>query len=243
MMSQSGQTAGRTPSKYEALAEALETRVRTMTAHDALPTERELLHEFSVSRTTVRRALQDLLGKGLVYNIRGSGTYVADPSVVAKTLRLTGFSEDMKLRGLIPTSRVLRQGTVAAAGAIAAELEVTVGEPLLALSRLRLADDVPMALEDIYLVVNRISPTQLHPEQSLYTQLTAAGIVIERAAQQISAVNLNAHQARHLDQAVGAAALEVSRVTFTDHGQPFERAVTTYRGDRYSFQIAVGVNL
>lgn len=237
------QKPGRPPSKYEALAETLETRVRAMSAHDALPTERELLQEFSVSRTTVRRALQDLLRKGLVYNIQGSGTYVADPSVVAKTLRLTGFSEDMKQRGLVPTSRILQHRTVAAAGAIVAELEVTVGEPLIALSRLRLADNVPMALEDIYLVAARIAPVHLHPNQSLYTQLAAAGIVVDRAAQRISAVNLDAHQARHLDQAVGAAALEVSRVTFTDHGQPFERAVTTYRGDRYSFEVAVGVNL
>jgi len=229
-----------TPSKYEQLAATLEKRIPTMAPHAALPTERELLEEFSMSRGTVRQAIRVLQSRGLVYNVQGSGTYVSDPAVVSKTLRLTGFTEDMRQRGLQPSSRVLANQTVVAPPGLAATLQVAPGSSLRMLHRLRLADGVPMALETIYLVNDMIAATDVDFDRSIYEQLSEAGIVIDRAAQTIRAVNLDVEQARLLDQAVAAAAIQVSRVTYTDRGQPFEQAVTTYRGDRYSFQIGVG---
>jgi GntR family transcriptional regulator len=228
------------PSKYEQLASTLEDRIAPMTPHAALPTERELMAEFSMSRSTVRQAIRVLLGKGRVYQIQGSGTYVADPEVFSKTLRLTGFSEDMRQRGLEPSSRVISQESVPAPTELAATLQVAPGAALRKLRRLRLADGVPMALETIYLVLDLLGPSVVDFDHSIYEQVAEAGIVIDRAAQTIRAVNLDVDQARLLDQAVGAAAIQVSRVTYTDRGQPFEQAVTTYRGDRYNFQIGVG---
>lgn len=228
------------PSKYEQLAATLEERVATMAPYAALPTERELLEEFSVSRSTVRQAIRVLQGRGLVYNVQGSGTYVCDPQVVSKTLRLTGFTEDMRQRGLHPSSRVLADETVVASPELASALQAPAGASLRMLHRLRLADGVPMALETIYLVIDMVAAADVDFERSIYEQLSEAGIVIDRAVQTIKAVNLDAEQAHLLDQAVAAAAIQVSRVTYTDRGQPFEQAVTTYRGDRYSFQIGVG---
>lgn len=238
----SSSTTNRTSSlnKYEQLAVNLQERISSLAPHAALPTERELLEEFSVSRSTVRQAIRVLLSQGLIYNIQGSGTYVADPGAVSKTMRLTGFSEDMRQRGMKPSSTILTDESVAASPELAAMLQTTLGTPLRKLRRLRLADDVPMALETIYLIDEMLDGAQVDVDRSIYEQLTAAGIVVDRAAQTIKAVNLDVGQARLLDQAVGAAAIEVSRVTYTDRGVPFEQAVTTYRGDRYSFQIGVG---
>ena len=233
-----GQAA--TPSKYEQLASALQERIAAMAPHAALPTERELLEEFSMSRSTVRQAIRVLQSRGLVYNVQGSGTYVCDPDVVSKTLRLTGFTEDMRQRGLHPSSRVLANETVIASPALAATLRVSSGSSLRMLHRLRLADGVPMALETIYLVTDMIDAAEFDFDRSIYEQLSQVGIVPDRAAQTIRAVNLDVDQARLLDQAVAAAAIQVSRVTYTDRGQPFEEALTTYRGDRYTFQIGVG---
>ncbi len=229
--------------KYEQVAAALETRIRRLQPHDELPTERELLREYAVSRTTIRHAISLLQRQGLLYKIQGSGTYVADPAVVAKTVRLTSFSQDMQQRGLRPSSVTLGVTDVAASPTLAAELDVPAGAALVVLDRLRLADDQPMALEHIYLVRSVMGGVELDPTQSLYEQLTSAGIVIDRATQTVDAVNLDARQARLLEQAVGAAAIRARRVTYTDRGVPFEHAETIYRGDRYSFEFSVGVTL
>jgi GntR family transcriptional regulator len=198
------------------------------------------MEEFSMSRSTVRQAIRVLVAKGLVYQVQGSGTYVSDPEVVAKTLRLTSFSEDMRQRGLEPSTAVLSNESLPASPELASALQIAPGAPLRRLRRLRLADGVPMALETTYLTDDLIASSTIDFGRSIYEQLAEGGIVVDRAAQTIRAVNLDVGQARLLDQAVGAAAIEVSRVTYTDRGQPFEQAVTTYRGDRYSFQIGVG---
>lgn len=233
----------RRPPKYEVLAAALEERVGAMHAHDALPTERELLEEFQLSRTTVRQAIRLLVRQGLVYNVQGSGTYVANPAVVSKTLRLTSFTEDMRQRGLEPSSTILEQQDVAATPKLATQLHLTAGDPLIAVLRLRLADGLPMALEQVYLVAGLVDLAHLDTASSLYEQLRDAGVTITRATQTIDAVNLDAEQGHYLDQAVGAAALRVQRVNFTDRGTPFEHAETIYRGDRYSFDIVVSRDL
>lgn len=242
-MDSSSATTRRRASKYEVLAAVLEQRVAAMAPHDALPTERDLLEAFSVSRTTVRQAIQVLLRKGLVYNVQGSGTYVSNPAVVSKTLRLTGFSEDMRLRGLNPASVILEFASSEASPEMAAKLQVEPGAPLIMVRRLRMADDVPMALERVHLCADMVDVNRIDFARSLYEGLRELGVHVARATQTIEAVNLNAEQARHLDQAVGAAALRVQRVSYTDRGRAFEHAETIYRADRYSFDIVVETDL
>jgi GntR family transcriptional regulator len=239
-MSAAEQSRERNVSKHEQIAAQLEERIRSsLHAHDPLPTERQLMKDFGVSRTTVRQAIQGLISSGLVYKIQGSGTYVADPAVISKTLRLTSFSEDMRQRGLEPASVVLASGTVAASPEMASVLEVEPGSPLVFVQRLRLADGRPMALESVYLLAELVDATSLDVAGSLYAQLGERGIRVERAAQTIGATNLDSHQARLLDQAVGAAAIRVVRVSYSDRGLAVERAETLYRADRYGFDVVV----
>jgi GntR family transcriptional regulator len=228
---------GRLP-KYEQVAASLTRRIAAMHPHEPIPTERELMRQFGVSRMTVRNALAKLVSRGLIYNVQGSGTYVAPPEVVTKTLRLTSFSEDMAQRGHVPASRVIDRREDSADAATAAALGLAVGAPVLVVERLRLADGVPMALERVTL-----APLPegfgLDANGSLYAQLKGAGILVSRATQTIEAVNLGREEARFLDQAVGAAALRVRRTTYTDRGQAIELAETIYRADRYSFDVVV----
>ena len=63
--------------------------------------------------------------------------------------------------------------------------------------------------------------------------------MVQRAAQTIEAVNLDREQAHALDQPVGAAALRVTRVSYTDPGVPVEFAQTIYRADRYGYDLVV----
>ena len=229
----------RADKKYQAVAAILEDEVSGMRPHDVLPTERELMRRFSVSRMTVRNALARLVAKGVVYNVQGSGTYVADPEVVTKTIRLTSFTEDMLQRGLAPESRVLATSRVSASPELARRLQVEPGADLVLVRRLRLANKIPMALEVAHLVATGLDWDAVDLEGSLYEQLGHQGVRIVRAAQTIGAVNLDAEQARHLEQAVGASALRVQRTGVTERGQALEHAETLYRADRYTFDVVV----
>lgn len=46
-----------------------------------LPSEEKLCARFDVSRTVIREAIQQLRGRGLLRTLKGSGSYIADPSL------------------------------------------------------------------------------------------------------------------------------------------------------------------
>jgi GntR family transcriptional regulator len=74
---------------------------------DQLPTEDSLVARFGVSRITVRRAIQNLVSRGLVEIRRGKGTFVASPKITQELTELSGFVEDMHALGRKPTARVI----------------------------------------------------------------------------------------------------------------------------------------
>jgi len=81
---------------------------------DQLPTEDSLIARFGVSRITVRRAIQNLVSRGLVEIRRGKGTFVAAPKITQELTELSGFVEDMHALGRKPTARVISKEIVTA---------------------------------------------------------------------------------------------------------------------------------
>lgn len=208
--------------------------------HHRLPTERELGDRLGVSRLTVRRALEELAAKGLVYRVQGSGTYVAEPAI-RKGQVLTSFSEDMRSRGLTPSAKLLTAEEVLAGAAHSWKLGVSPGEPLWHLSRLRLADGVPMCIEDVH-IRKQLAPDLLDHELggSLYESLAGRyRITIDRAEQEVKATVLDTAEAELLGVPPLSPALLVERVSFDPAGRAVELARSVYRGDRYTLEIVL----
>src|ERR1700737_1297630 len=95
---------------------------------DQLPTEDSLIERFEVSRITVRRAIQNLVSRGLVEIRRGKGTFVAAPKITQELTELSGFVEDMQALGRKPTARLIGKKIVIADETVADQLSLTKGE-------------------------------------------------------------------------------------------------------------------
>ncbi|WP_292870421.1 GntR family transcriptional regulator [Mesorhizobium sp.] len=201
-----------------------------------LPSERDMAVALGISRVTVRKALAELVAKGLIAQRHGSGNYVCgEARRYAQSLsRLYSFTEDMTARGRrAGTLWLSRERAIAGAGE-AALLGVAEGEPIIRLQRLRLADDEPMAVEW------SISPASIlvDPEQvgaSLYETLRALGHNPVSATQHFSAINIDADNARLLQVPVGSAALDIHRTTRLQDGRIVECSHSIFRGDAYDF--------
>lgn len=126
------------------LRDAIENRI--LGPDDALPPERDLAEELSVSRITVRKAIDGLVEDGLLVRRQGSGTFVSN-RVEKNFSKLTSFSEDMRARGRKPRSVWLNRapGTVTPEESL--PLRSSPGTPVYRFNRIRYADEVPMALE------------------------------------------------------------------------------------------------
>ncbi len=146
------------PSAHDSL---LYSRVETVLASeitdgdlkvgDQLPTEDSLISRFAVSRITVRRAIQNLVSRGLVEIRRGKGTFVAAPKITQNLAELSGFVEDMHALGRKPTARVIGKEVVTADATVAIRLALTRGERVVRIRRVRLADGIPLSFDETYL--------------------------------------------------------------------------------------------
>ena len=108
-----------------------------------------MVARFKVSRTTVRKAIQNLVERGLVEVRRGRGTFVTQPKITQELTELTGFVEDMRALGRTPTARLLDKRVVAADEVVAHQLALAPGTFVVRLRRVRLADRVAMSFDKI----------------------------------------------------------------------------------------------
>ena len=214
-----------------ALRQAIETRV--LGPDDALPPERDLATDFSVSRITVRKAIDVLVSEGLLVRRQGSGTFVCT-RVEKNFSKLTSFSEDMRARGRNPRSVWLRKSAGTVTPEEALTLRASPGTPVFRFHRIRFADDAPMALEYATILASCL-PTLEAVESSLYVALERAGNRPVRALQRLRAVLFTAEQAQLLQAQEKDPGLLVERLGFLQDGRAAEFTQSYFRGDIYDF--------
>jgi len=204
---------------------------------DMIPPESELIKEYQVSRNTVRQVLDKLVNDGLIYRQRGRGSFVAHPTLEQSMTRIVSFTEDMQQRGFTPGTQVITADLIPAEEEIASQLELTPGEQLVLLRRLRLADGEPMSIEESYLI-HKYCPDVLkhnYAKNPLRKVLEEEyGIRIASAKQVIQAIQAPPDLAQLLDIQAGAALLQITRISFSQGRIPVEYLRIHYRADRYS---------
>jgi GntR family transcriptional regulator len=203
---------------------------------DLLPSEEELSHVYGVSRMTSRQALQALKSQGFASRHKGRGTFVTQPKVEKDIAHLSGFTAEMRVLGMKATSRVLAAEAIPATAEIAARLAIGVGMPTFKLRRLRCADALPIAIEEISLSLEQYPGIQNldFSRLSLYATLRDRyGIRLSLADEILEARAATRQEAELLEIAPRSSLLIISRTLWSVEGKPVETACSSYRGDRY----------
>jgi GntR family transcriptional regulator len=231
--------------RYELLAEALRNAIQNgvLQPGEFLLAERELSEQLGVSRVTVRRAFKPLLDDGQLVQKRGLGTFVPRnrPKSLEKSLKfLNGFSEDIRNRGMEPSSQLVFKGLVAPIPEVCEALGVAPHMRVSCFRRIRFADGSIMAYEHAYFPLEAIDADAVAEGDSLYAHLDARGFRPVKARQSIKATNCDKELAGYLGVETGSAILDMERTSYDHTGKPVEFTHSYYRGDRYIYSTDVG---
>lgn len=229
---------------YYQIQRALMEKIQSgeLSAGDPLASEEELSRTYQVSRMTARQALHGLKVNGYAYSEKGRGTFVSRPKLEKNVMHLQGFTEDMRQRGMHASSRLLEQFVEEAAGELCEKLHLPVGDPVLRLRRLRLADGTPMAIEETHIPLRRYPGLERidFARASLYAALREQfGVKVGYGDEIIEALPATAEEAELLTIPNRASILSISRVLFSTQESPIEASCSRYRGDRYRASIRV----
>lgn len=210
-----------------------------------LPNESKLAESFGVSKVTVRQALRDLSDVGYVRREQGRGTFVSRPRLRQGPRELTSFSEEMRRHHLTASSRILEFFETGGSDRVAEALQISAGEQVFVLKRLRLADAEPMAIQTAH-IPSRLVPGLAEADlenASVYEVLSSRYALYAASAREIySAVSVTPAPAELLRVPSGSPVLAVERITYLASGKPLEFVQSLIRGDRYNIILELEAN-
>lgn len=218
----------------------LEQQIKNMQPNAKLPSERQLLVKYGVSRNTVRLALQDLEERGLIYRLHGKGTFVSSTFLNQPNIGgMYSFSEELKRTGQKASTENQSLDLITPDKNIAAQLNLEPTEKTYKLVRLRLANNEPRIFSTSYL------PEKIFPElviddlksKPLYTVMKEKYNQISvMAFEDVEAVCLNAKESKNLAEEVGSPSLKIFRKTINDKNVPVEFTISLARGDKFVYR-------
>lgn len=199
-----------------------------------------MANRLRVSRPTARRALEELVNRGLVIRRRRVGTRVA-PRHVHRPLGLTSLYDDLKESGYEIRSEVLSYEVLLAKESQSAHLNTAVGSEIVQIRRLRFIDDAPLAL------MNNLIPFDVAPsfselnEQGLYACMRKRGVNPYSAEQSIGARLTGRSDADLLNVDTGSALVTMQRTTYDHTGRVIEFGDHVYVSSLYSYRLQLFV--
>jgi GntR family transcriptional regulator len=201
-----------------------------------LPPERDLCQRLSISRATLRKALNQLVDDGVLYAEHGRGWFVAETASKGDwPNNLESFTETATRMGLLASSTVLRSEVTPANLDEAEELGIAPGIPMFHLDRIRMLGGVPIAL-DTTTIASRLVPDIASWDfatDSFYRCLAEAGVEPMRADSTIEAQEADAELARLLVLTVGKPLLVMRQLAVDAGERPLFASTIKYAGERY----------
>ena len=229
------------PPLYYQLKELLEEKIvnGVYPVGSMLPSEQELEKQYSLSRVTVRQALNELVTQGLILRKRGSGTIVQAEMMLDEQLgTIKSFTEEMRERNMTPGTPVFQYSTEPANKEVAQHLKIKTGEKVCKLERVRSGNNVPIVVFITFLakkyenILSKCGKTD-----SLYALLRDNGIAVIKASDRYTAGLASKEIASKLKISVGAPVLIRTRVSFNLQGTIVEYSKCYYNTSLYSCHV------
>lgn len=226
--------------KYRIIENDIIDKINTgvYSANQSIPTEAQLSKVYSCSRVTIRQVLSNLAYKGFITKAQGCRTIVNIEKSISRSPLLMSFSEDMKSKGKIPSTKVVAFNITEAGRTVSSLLKIKPADRVYYIERLRFADSVPILFEKTFMSVD------LHPdisvkilEGSKYEYADKHGFIIDYAYQTITPIFPPDYIAVELNIPTSQPILRVSNPTIMVNGDVFDYTELYMNSELYQLNI------
>lgn len=229
------------PIKYRLVKEDIEKRIHEgeYPSGQRIPSERTLCTQFDMSRMTVRQAINELVKEGKLYREKGRGTFVSSPHFLQRNLK--SFTDTLRERGFTPRTEIIEFSTVYSLREISKLMGVPYETHFYKLKRLRLGNDLPMALETVYIEKAKCPGLDQHDvSDSLYQVLEKHyDYKIENISCDIDACIANTFMMNTFHMQKKGALLKVSGITYNEGNEKLFYEESYYRPDLYKYHVDI----
>ena len=202
-----------------------------------IPTELELCETYSVSRITVRKAVEILCDDGILTRHQGKGTFVTEKSVVINEKPVNSFHLTCELLGKKPSSKVIGARTVKASAEDVKHLKVAENARVVEIDRLRFADGEPVMIERNHFTTAFSYLIETDLRGSLYEVLGTYGVNPTFASNEVSLIYADENKASLLDVKNDTPLLFVFEVVYDQKGRPLHTSHLYILGDRFTLKL------
>ncbi|WP_338232176.1 GntR family transcriptional regulator [Companilactobacillus muriivasis] len=232
-------------SLQEQLINQLTSYVQGLKPNAKLLSERQLADKYEVSRNTVRGALFDLETIGLVRRIHGKGTFVNRTNLDSDLSSCYKFGQQMRRLGRVPTTRIISFEKKEVNAYFAENMNLTDGEIIIKVERLRLADNEPMMFERTYLPL-KYFPTLsvgMLQDQSMYDVFKDDfQEEVDYADEYFSSGVISEFDSKMMGLPEGAPCLLLKRKTYDLQNHLIEFTLSTARSDEFGYHVRHGID-
>lgn len=205
---------------------------------EKLASEYELCKKYNVSRITVRNALSELEDEGYLIKKQGKGTFVTKPKLFRPLEDSVGFTESCRHAGMESSSVVLKREILPLTDKMKKCLNLSEGDRVLYIQRLRLANGEPLMIENNYYSYQKYAFLMDEPlTGSLYERLEKKlGIICKRSLKTIITVtSASGELVKLLQVSIGAPLFVMEGIMGTEEGEPVHYSLQYIVGEKYSF--------
>ncbi|HEY5586983.1 MAG TPA: GntR family transcriptional regulator [Ruminiclostridium sp.] len=210
-------------------------------AGDYLPTENKFVEAYSISRSTVRQAMSELVNENYLFRYKSKGTVVSTPKIPQEFVNIIEtYENQMKKLGFKPKTKVICFEVVTASAVVANRLNLKVDEKVIHLERLRYANEEPIVLVETFLPFEICDFLMEHDlvSESLYKILSKKySSAVVRVERTIEAINSESRESKLLMIEKGHAIQKFQTIGYNSLGREIEYSVAKYRGDRNKFRV------
>ncbi|RLM27053.1 GntR family transcriptional regulator [Brenneria alni] len=231
---------------YKFIAEQIRSRINSseFRVSEALPSEKKLAVEFSVSRMTIRKAIEQLAAEGLLQRRHGSGTYVLQKNVQHEIHALNSFAENMHRIGRMGNNEVIDFRIIPSPPAISRQLRLRTDEKIYFARRIRFVDGKPVQLEDSYLPIAPFPDLSIkHLQGSKFAYIEdEKHIGIAGCYEAFSPILADSAVARLLKVNEGSPLLQMTSLAQTVDGDYIDFSIMIYNAHDYQVSFYIQRN-